>query len=275
MTYLFTALSVLESNIILTVVPPFSPASFNASTMSHGWLMLFSFLISLYSPFKIAVKGKKINYIKYNYAIILFVGKIVMIVALILLGLFVVFVINNNTTKPKPASENAALNLSSASPTPAQTLNIAPSETSTPSSQTETTTATIKTSKGDIEISFYTKEAPNTVQNFVQKAKSGFYNNLTFHRVEDWVLQGGDPLGNGTGGGNMPVEFNNKPFVVGAVGVASRGDGKVQNDAQFFITKKDSQFLNGQYTNFGIVTNGMNVVNQMAIGDKILRITVR
>lgn len=73
----------------------------------------------------------------------------------------------------------------------------------------------------------------------------------------------------------MPVEFNNKPFVVGSVGVASRGDGKVQNDAQFFITKTDSQFLNGQYTNFGIVTKGMDVVNQIEIGDKILGIQLQ
>lgn len=136
--------------------------------------------------------------------------------------------------------------------------------------------AVIKTSKGEIIMSFYTQDAINTVYNFVNKAKSGFYNNLTFHRVEDWVVQGGDPLGNGTGGNsNMPVEFNNHPFIVGSVGVASRGDGKVQNDAQFFITKKESSWLNGQYTNFGIVTKGMDVVEKMEIGDKILGITIQ
>ena len=87
-------------------------------------------------------------------------------------------------------------------------------------------------------------------------------------------MQGGDPEGDGTGGGNIPVEFNNKPFVVGSLGVASRGDGKVQNDAQFFITKTDASWLNGQYTNFGQVIDGMDVVEKIAIGDKILRITV-
>lgn len=136
--------------------------------------------------------------------------------------------------------------------------------------------AVIKTSKGDITMTFYTENAINTVYNFVNKVKSGFYNNLTFHRVEDWVIQGGDPLGNGTGGNsNMPVEFNDKPFVEGSVGVASRGDGKVQNDAQFFITKKESAWLNGQYTNFGIVTKGIDVVDKMEIGDKILGITIQ
>jgi len=201
------------------------------------------------------------------------VGKIVMIVILIFLGLFAVLVMNNSSTKS--ATQNEALNLSLASPTPFsnQALSIAPSNTSTSSSQAAATAATIKTSKGDIEISFYSKDAPNTVANFVSKAKSGFYNNLTFHRVEDWVIQGGDPLGTGTGGGNMPVEFNSKPFVVGAVGIASRGDNVVQNDSQFFIVKTDAQFLNGKYTNFGIVTKGMDVVNKIAIGDKILEIT--
>jgi len=196
-----------------------------------------------------------------------------MIVALILLGLFTVLVINNNAVKP--TAQNAVLSLSSASPIPSpiQTLSTSPSNTSTPSSQTEVTMATIKTAKGNIEIEFYTKDAPNTVANFVSKAKSGFYNNLTFHRVENWVVQGGDPLGNGAGGGNMTVEFNSKPFVVGAVGIASKGDGKVQNDSQFFIVKTDSQFLNGKYTNFGIVTKGMDVVQKMEIGDAILGIT--
>ncbi|MDP3988487.1 MAG: peptidylprolyl isomerase [Candidatus Levybacteria bacterium] len=134
--------------------------------------------------------------------------------------------------------------------------------------------AVIQTTKGNIELTLYGKEAPNTITNFVKKANDGFYKNLTFHRVEDWVIQGGDPLGNGTGGGNMSVEFNDKPFVVGSLGVASRGDGKVQNDAQFFITKKDASWLNGQYTNFGIVTKGMDVVGKIEAGDKILGITV-
>ncbi len=135
--------------------------------------------------------------------------------------------------------------------------------------------AVVKTSKGSITMTFYTRDAINTVYNFVNKAKSGFYNNLTFHRVEDWVIQGGDPFGNGTGGNsNMPVEFNNNPFIVGSVGMASRGDGKVQNDAQFFITKKESPWLNGQYTNFGIVTKGMDIVGKIEIGDKILGITI-
>lgn len=134
--------------------------------------------------------------------------------------------------------------------------------------------ATIKTSKGDITIELYPDVAPKTVANFVSKANRGFYNNLTFHRVEDWVIQGGDPVGNGTGGGKMPTEFNSKPYVVGSVGVARSSDPKVQNDAQFFITKTEASWLDNQYTNFGIVTEGMDVVEKMEIGDKILGITI-
>ncbi len=204
-------------------------------------------------------------------------GKFILVCALILLGLFGVYVINNNVTKSKSAVQNTILSILPLNPSPSQTqiANITQSPTSSPSSQTQTTSAIIKTVKGDIEISFYTKDAPNTVANFVNKAKGGFYNNLIFHRVEDWVIQGGDPLGNGTGGGKMTTELNNKPFVTGSLGVARGQDINVSNDAQFFITKKDSQFLNGQYTNFGIVTKGMDVVNNIQIGDEILGITIQ
>ena len=72
----------------------------------------------------------------------------------------------------------------------------------------------------------------------------------------------------------MPVEFNNKSFVTGSLGMASTGNGQTQNDSQFFITKSDASWLNGKYTNFGIVTEGMDVVNAIAIGDKILGIVL-
>lgn len=132
------------------------------------------------------------------------------------------------------------------------------------------TTATIQTSKGTIELELYEDKAPGTVANFVKKAKEGFYKNLTFHRVEDWVIQGGDPLGNGTGGGKMPTELNDVPFVAGSLGVARGGDIKVSNDSQFFICTTDCNWLTGQYTNFGKVTKGMDIVKKIAINDKIL-----
>lgn len=136
--------------------------------------------------------------------------------------------------------------------------------------------ATIHTAKGDIVIEMRPDLAPKTVANFLQKFTSGFCDNLTFHRVEDWVIQGCDPAGNGTGGNtSLPTETSDAPFVAGAVGVARKATPKeLSNDSQFFITKTDSTFLNGEYTYFGQVVSGMDVVNQIAVGDKIISATV-
>jgi peptidyl-prolyl cis-trans isomerase B (cyclophilin B) len=139
--------------------------------------------------------------------------------------------------------------------------------------------ATIKTSKGNIEVILFGKEAQKTVANFITKSKIGYYKNLLFHRVEDWVIQGGDPTGSGTGGNAIQTELNSLPFVTGSLGMAASsqmqmGQGvRISNDSQFFIVKQDADWLNGQYTNFGIVTEGMDVVNKIKTGDKILGIT--
>lgn len=134
--------------------------------------------------------------------------------------------------------------------------------------------ATIKTSKGSIEVTLNAAQAPKTVANFINKANANYYNGLIFHRVEDWVVQGGDPQGNGTGGGLMQTELNQLPFTTGSLGVARGADIRVSNDSQFFITKTDASHLDGQYTNFGQVTEGMSVVNKLQIGDKILGIVI-
>lgn len=192
-------------------------------------------------------------------------NKIGLTVGMLILGAIGMFIIYNQTQNKKQEQTIMISN---------PTTTSLPSATPVPSDTTQqANTAIIKTEKGDITLSLYPNDAPKTVANFITKAKSGFYNNLTFHRVEDWVIQGGDPLGNGTGGGNMPTELNNKPFVVGSLGVARGPDIKVSNDAQFFITKTDASWLNSQYTNFGIVTNAMDVVKKIEIGDKILQIT--
>jgi peptidyl-prolyl cis-trans isomerase B (cyclophilin B) len=133
---------------------------------------------------------------------------------------------------------------------------------------------------GQFTFQMFPEDAQKTVQNFVDKANKGFYNGLTFHRVEDWVVQGGDPSGNGTGGGTMPSEMNKRPFTAGSVGIARGQDIRINNDAQFFIcktkmAKEQGQFLTGQYTNFGQVTQGMDVVDSIRVGDKIKRITIK
>lgn len=135
------------------------------------------------------------------------------------------------------------------------------------------TQATISTSKGDIVVKLYPDSAPNTVQNFLSKAQSDYYKNLTFHRVENWVIQGGDPLGNGTGGGTMPTELSQVPFKIGSLGVARGGNIQVSNDSQFFICTDDCSWLTGQYTNFGEVLQGMDIAKSIAVGDQILGIS--
>jgi len=142
--------------------------------------------------------------------------------------------------------------------------------------------ARIKTGKGDIVLDLYPQAAPKTVENFITKAHDGYFDSLNFHRVEDWVTQGGDPLSRdeskeqlwGKGGGNIETELSDLPFIEGALGVARGQDIKISNDSQFFIVKKDSQFLNNQYTLFGQVIEGMEVVNKIEKGDKIISVVV-
>ena len=200
-------------------------------------------------------------------------SKIILYIGALILGFFIVLILNNKT--PQQTQSNL-IPTPSPSPalTPIPTAILETGATTSAQTENENINAVIRTARGKITLTLYSKETPNTVANFVQKAKSGFYNNLIFHRVEDWVVQGGDPLGNGTGGGKMTTELNNKPFVIGSLGVARGQDIKISNDAQFFITKTDASWLNGQYTNFGIVTSGMNVVNNLQIADKILGITI-
>ena len=144
-----------------------------------------------------------------------------------------------------------------------------------PSPVATTRVATIELDKGGtIQIALFGADASQTVKNFETKATQGFYNGLKFHRVEDWVVQGGDPSGNGTGGGQMPSEYNKREFKVGSVGIARGQDPRINNDAQFFIVKRDSPHLNGNYTNFGQVTSGLELVVKIAIGDKIKKISV-
>jgi peptidyl-prolyl cis-trans isomerase B (cyclophilin B) len=135
----------------------------------------------------------------------------------------------------------------------------------------------IETAKGTIVCSLATDASAgvsNTIANFEQKANSGFFDGLKFHRVEHWVIQGGDPTGTGSGGNKIPSEYNNLPFNPGALGVARGPDRRLNSDCQFFIVKTDANFLNGDYTNFGQVIEGMDVVQKIAIGDKMNKVTI-
>lgn len=136
--------------------------------------------------------------------------------------------------------------------------------------------ATIVLEKGGtIVIALRPDKAPKTVANFAFKANKGSYDGLTFHRVvANFVVQGGDPKGDGTGGGNQCTELSDLPFIKGAVGIARGGDIQISNDFQFYICIGDCLFLNGMYTNFGTVTSGQDVADAIKVGDKIKTIRV-
>lgn len=183
-----------------------------------------------------------------------------------------------NKVNPLPTDADV-LRLISPQPPQSQTKNTTNTETVAPTFGVEegvkaSYSAVIRTTKGDIKLTLNGRDAPRTVKNFIDKAKSGHYKGLVFHRVEDWVIQGGDPKGDGSGGGLMQTELNNQPFVEGSLGVARGADIRISNDSQFFITKSEASWLNQQYTNFGEVASGMDVVKRMEIGDKILGITI-
>jgi peptidyl-prolyl cis-trans isomerase B (cyclophilin B) len=129
---------------------------------------------------------------------------------------------------------------------------------------------------GEIVIDFYPEDAPKTVENFVTLARKGFYDGLTFHRVEPgFVAQGGDPSGNGTGGPGYTIkaEFNKQKHVRGTVAMARTQDPDSAG-SQFYICFKPAPFLDGQYTVFGIVTKGMDVVDRIKVGDRMKSVRI-
>ena len=136
-------------------------------------------------------------------------------------------------------------------------------------------TALIETNKGSIEIELNARAAPTSVANFVNLSLRGFYDGLTFHRVENrFMIQGGDPLGNGTGspGYRFQGEVNLRHNRPGIVSTANAGPGT--DGSQFFITHVPTPHLDGIHSVFGSVTSGMQVVNQIRRGDRILSITI-
>ncbi|HMF55072.1 MAG TPA: peptidylprolyl isomerase [Pyrinomonadaceae bacterium] len=135
--------------------------------------------------------------------------------------------------------------------------------------------AVINTTKGSFTIELLPDDAPLTVDNFVQLAERHFFDNLPFHRVvPNFVIQGGDPRGDGNGGPGQQIrcEINEVPYERGAVGMAL--SGKDTGGSQWFVTHAPQPHLDGGYTVFGRVTDGMDVVDQIARGDRILSVTI-
>lgn len=139
--------------------------------------------------------------------------------------------------------------------------------------------ATMHTNKGVINLELFDDQAPVTVANFINLAERGYYNGLTFHRViPDFMIQGGCPLGTGTGGPGYNFEDECTPALKhdrpGILSMANAGPNT--NGSQFFITHVPTEWLNGKHTVFGAVTDaaGQKVVDSIAQNDRIERIEI-
>jgi cyclophilin family peptidyl-prolyl cis-trans isomerase len=133
--------------------------------------------------------------------------------------------------------------------------------------------ATLHTNRGDIAVELFDDDAPKTVDNFLSLARKGFYDGVIFHRViPDFMIQGGDPTGTGSGGPGYTFEdeFNEQPVARGALAMANAGPNT--NGSQFFIVTAEScPWLDGKHTVFGRVTDGMDVVDAISTLDSDAR----
>ena len=132
------------------------------------------------------------------------------------------------------------------------------------------------TTKGEIELELYPEHAPKTVNNFVFLAKEGYYDGISFHRViNDFMVQGGDPTGSGSGGPgyNFEDEFTGNPLTHERCVISMANSGPGTNGSQFFITHSPQPHLNGRHTVFGKVIKGDDVVDAIQQGDKMNKVT--
>lgn len=139
-------------------------------------------------------------------------------------------------------------------------------------------TATVETDKGTIKFTLHEDKAPNTSANFVELAERGFYDGLTFHRVEPgFVIQGGCPLGTGTGSSDKRIKLEIHPELrhdrAGTVAMARSSDPNSAS-CQFYITLAPTPFLDDNYAVFGHVTEGQDVVSAIRKGDHIKSVTI-
>ena len=136
---------------------------------------------------------------------------------------------------------------------------------------------TMETTKGDIEIELYPEYAPVTVNNFVFLAREGFYDGVRFHRViSNFVIQGGDPTGTGSGGPGYRFqdEFKGNPLKHERGSLSMANAGPNTNGSQFFVAHSSQPHLDGKHTVFGKVTEGLDVVDAIRQGDTMTRVEV-
>jgi cyclophilin family peptidyl-prolyl cis-trans isomerase len=188
-----------------------------------------------------------------------------------------------NDSSVANADKQADLITTTTVPPATATTKLAPTTTTT-KAKVSKYYATIKTNKGNIVFELRPDKAPETVKSFIKLANSGFYNGIKWHRVEPgFVIQGGDPLskdgdpsndGNGGPGFTLKAEFNDLKHLTGTVAMARTANDINSAGSQFYICLAPAQFLDGQYTIFGQVVDGMNVVNSIKVGDVMQKITI-
>ena len=135
----------------------------------------------------------------------------------------------------------------------------------------------IETDRGKLTIELLSDVAPKTIARFTELVKKGFYNGLTFHSVvPKFLIQGGDPSGDGTGGSGqtIPAEFNEKKHKAGTVGMARTKDPD-SADSQFYICLEPQPFLDGKYTVFGQVTEGLDLLPKFQEGDVMRKVSLK
>lgn len=173
---------------------------------------------------------------------------------------------------PENKTENIDLTTNQSNQVP--TLQITPTITQNMYTKTDGLIS-LTTKDGQMVIKLYDKETPNTAKNFREKVNSGFYDGLIFHRViPDFMAQGGDPTGSGMGGGKQKSELNTIPFKRGSLGLARTAEtNQISNDSQFYICYNDTgcAHLTGEYVNFGEVVSGLEVLDKIQQGDKIIK----
>ncbi len=183
----------------------------------------------------------------------------------------------SSSVSPAPSGEPSpgASVQPSGAPTQAKASNPNPDLTVDPNGLSKATVI-VTTTQGVVKFKFYPKDAPNTVKRLIELINQGFYNGLTFHRVvPNFVVQGGDPQGNGSGGSGqkLKAEFNDRKHIEGAVAMARAADPD-SADSQFYITLGPQPHLDKSYTVFGQVTEGMDVVRKLQVGDKMTSVVV-
>jgi len=183
------------------------------------------------------------------------------------LFIFITIFLLSSCTKQTPKTDNIDI----------VTLQVTPTPTTMDTKTNSDSLISLTTKDGQMTIKLYDVETPKTAANFRSKAESGFYDGLIFHRViPGFMAQGGDPTGTGMGGGKQPSELNNIPFKRGSIGLARTAEtNQISNDSQFYICFDDTgcSHLTGDYVNFGQVVSGLDVLDKIKQGDKMIKVS--